>query len=572
MPNTSASGGELYTFKNAGEIQKLVKSLYRESPLDRFKLGRTYEVEEMDTGAEAIETESLAVSNGVDMGTGASGQDHSSTYLQVANVDEADIVKADGRYIYAVTNKQEVVIYEASEGNAKKLSTIGSTGVENYISDIFLKGDTLITIGYVWDDAEDGSYAAVVIYDIKDRSDPKFVDQFRQSGQNIVSSRMVGDYVYLVTTTYAFDNYPIPRCTIDGEYKEMDASDISCVPHPTASVYTILSAVDTSSGRTGKSKTKAVFGSSSNIYCNDHNLYIANEEYRKDAVGWDTRVIRASFEGLDVKFNRTAVVHGYINNQFSMDEYDGYFRIATTERRNGLEVNDLYVLDDKLDETGKISGFARDESIKAVRFMGTKAYVITYEAIDPLFVMDLSNPADPRIEGEVMIDGFSSMLVPAGKGRMLGIGYATGDNGYGGQYASGLKLALFDVSDPSEPKVLDSMEFENMDSPAQSTHLALVVNEKHGYYAVPYNINNYDMIIDFEAEGEIDDGEDADYDPYRAESGVLVFGIGGGSKIEVYDRHGLDMQQIVRNVYIDDYIYGITAKGEVSGFRFTKQP
>ena len=157
--------------------------------------------------------------------------------------------------------------------------------------------------------------------------------------------------------------------------------------------------------------------------------------------------------------------------------------------RGGIDVNNLFVLDPDLKEAGSVTGFARNESIKAVRYVGDKAYVITYEAIDPLFIIDLSDPEDPSIEGEVMIDGFSTLLVPVNEGRMLGIGHATGDNGYGGEYDSGLKLALFDISDPSHPAVLDSMEFKDMMSPAQSDHHALMVNAEAGYtHSVDYDI------------------------------------------------------------------------------------
>ena len=133
------------------------------------------------------------------------------------------------------------------------------------------------------------------------------------------------------------------------------------------------------------------------------------------------------------------------------------------------------MLDSDLNEAGSVTGFARNESIKSVRYFGDRAYVITYKAIDPLFIIDLSDPEDPEIEGEVMIDGFSTLLIPAGEGRLLGIGHATGDNGYGGEFENGLKIVLFDISDPSEPKVLDSKEFEDMSSFAQSDHHALTI-------------------------------------------------------------------------------------------------
>ena len=595
LPDTSAKNGELHEFKSRTEIERIIKSFNREPFLDRFRFGRgmgagdmvEYATEDAPMASEA--TSDMASNSAKSAETGSAsasggGSDHSSTYLQVEDVDEADIVKVDGRYIYAVSNKQEVYIYEAKDGKTKKLSTIGSNGIEQYINDIFLKGDILVAVGHVYKGSD--GYTAVVTYDISDRSNPKLINEFRQGGNDIVSSRMVGDYVYLVTTCYTYGNNIIPKCTIDGEYKEIAPTDICCVPNPKTSNYTILSAVDISSGQAGRSKTKALFGSTHNIYCNNHNLYVSVEEYDEKTWNVKTRVVRAALDGLKIKFNGTAIVEGYIDNQFSMDEYNGFFRIATTANRNGMDVNHLYVLDEKLQEVGKIASFARDESIKAVRFMGDTAYVITYEAIDPLFVMDLSDPTNPRIKGEVKIDGFSSLLVPIDGKRLLGIGHATGDNGYGGQYASGLKLALFDVSDPTEPKVLDSKEFKDMESPAQGTHLALTVNKDKGYYAIPYNIWDYgDVFVDDDVD-ITDDAEsipapdelggDFTYEePIREpqnETGVLVFGVGGSDKdkIEVYDQHKLDAVQILRNAYIGDYIYGITGKAEIHSFKFEK--
>lgn len=572
-PDTSVRGGELYTFKNENEINRIVKRLNSSSPSERFNLkdGVTdIAVEE----SSDFETNALGDSAAAPDTSAKAGAEsfYSETYLQVEDVDEPDIVKVDGRYIYAVSNKREVIIYEAKDGKASKVSAIGNNGVEQYIQNIFLHGDTLVAVGSIYDD-EDRSYIAVVSYDISDRSKPKIINTFRQSGDHVVSSRMVGDFVYLVTNIYAYDDCIIPKSTIDGEYKDLSPSDISCVPNPQSASYIILSAVDIASGTAGKSKTKAVMGVSDDIYCNNHNLYISVNEWDNAKDAASTRIVRASLDGLNIKFNGTAVVRGYIDNQFSMDEHNGYFRIATTTQRGGIDVNNLYVLDEKLNEVGRIAGFARDEQIKAVRFMRDKAYVITYEAIDPLFVMDLSDPENPRIEGEVKIDGFSSLLIPVDGTRLLGIGHATGDNGYGGQYASGLKLALFDISNPSEPKVLDSKEFKDMSSPAQESHLALTVNPERDYFAIPYDVYSYggiipiedDMIIDAESSEDVESPEDAE-PGIENEHGVLVFGIDKG--IEVYDRHNLGETQILRSPCIGDYIYGIDGHAEVHSFRF----
>ena len=579
-PDTGVVNGELYTFKSKSEIEHLISSL-DESP--GFSFGKRLDVveeSEMATGessdvmANDSEADGMVSSEAKSSASsGNSASEHSETYLQVEEVDEADIVKTDGKYIYYVNSAREVVILSAENGKTRQLAKIGSSGVENYVHDIFLKGDTLVTVGYVYD--EDEGYTGVVTYDISDRSRPEPVSEMRQTGQ-IISSRMVGNYVYLVTTDSVFKGgRTVPMVMDGGDLKEMDASDICCIPEPQRSSYIVLSAMDITSGSQTRHQTRAIFGATDDIYCNDHNLYAVSYEWDDRNQTTYTRIVRASLDGLNVKFNATARVRGHIDDQFSMDEKDGYFRIATTAQRDGMDVNNLFVLDGKLKEVGKVTGFARNESIKSVRYFGDKAYVITYEAIDPLFVIDLNDPANPVIEGEVKIDGFSTLLVPAGEGKLLGIGHATGDNGYGGEYASGLKLVLFDISDPSEPKVIDSKEFKDMDSPAQETHKALTVNSKEGWYAVPYGIWSYPDVID-EEPVEINDAEessdvlieeDTEEEP-GYEAGVLVFG--ADDKLNVYDQHKLGSDQLHRCVYIGDYIYALDDEGNALSFKFTK--
>ena len=582
-PDTALSGDELYTFKSENEIERLLKSMDSSSHFDLFKLGKRSADEELAEYETAPLEDSSSDTGAVSdpMTSKAAGADsHSETYLQVDDVDESDIVKTDGKYIYYVTDSREVVILSAEDGKTKKLSTIGSSGVENYIDDIYVKGDRLVTVGTIYKDDSDEPSSGIVVYNISDRSKPEVLYDFSQTG-SILSSRMVGDYVYLVTNDYIYrGGRAVPVCgSIEGPQR-LEAADICCVPQPRTSSYIVLSAIDISSGDQGRSATKAIFGASDQIYCNDRNLYCTSTEWKDGSDTLYTRIVRASLDGLKVKFNATTNVRGYVDSQFSMDERDGYFRIATTSQRAGIDVNNLYILDPRLKEAGKVTGFARNESIKAVRFIGDKAYVITYEAIDPLFIIDLSDPASPRIEGEVKIDGFSTLLIPVSKDRLLGIGHATGDNGYGGEYDSGLKLVLFDISDPSEPEVLDSKEFRDMSSIAQYDHHALMVNSDEGYFAIPYEIWNYsavdesDVFVEDDAEepsGTVDaDGSESDtlayYEPeYDYETGVLLFK--AGDKINSVDKHRLDGSAILRSVYIGDWTYALDGDGNVQSFR-----
>ena len=568
-PDTSPVGDELYTFKSQKEIERLLSSLDESPRYGRLKLGRSSDTELIEYEEDVAYGESAdAAGDAPDMGLASnsvtekgSAGSHSETYLQVDEVDEADIVKTDGKYIYYVTNRCEVVILSAKDGKTEKLATIGSNGIENYINDIYLKGDKLITVGTIYKDDSDESSSGIVVYDISDRSRPEVLYDFSQTG-NILSSRMVGDYVYLVTNDYVYrGGRPVPKCGSTENMKNLDAAEICCVPNPHSSSYIVISAVDTASGDQGRSATKAVFGASDQIYCNDHNLYCTSMEWPDDSNTYYTRIVRASLDGLKVKVDATTKVRGYVNSQFSMDERSGYFRIATTSERAGIDVNNLYVLDSKLKEAGKVTGFARNESIKAVRFIGDKAYVITYEAIDPLFIIDLADPANPRIEGEVKIDGFSTLLIPVSRDRLLGIGHATGDNGYGGEYDSGLKLALFDISDPSEPKVLDSREFNEMSSQAQYDHHALMVNSDAGYYAIPYEVWHYE---DYDEE-EFETEDDAEEPQETYESGILLFK--ADDRIGSVDQHKLGNTEYYRSVYIGDWVYALDADGNVNSFK-----
>lgn len=591
-PDTSEVDGELYTFGSEREIKQLLKSLNTER-VGGIKYRNVFGGD-ADSGLieyEAAPDESYSSDSmaGNSMAAGevssskAAGSAHSDTYLQVEGIDEADIVKTDGKYIYYVNTDKEVVILSADNGKTEKVSVIGYSGVENYIDDIYLSGDRLITVGRYYKDDSDESSSGIVVYDISDRSKPKELYDFSQTGI-ILSSRMVGDYVYLVTNDYVYKGgRALPYCGGTDSLSGMKPSDICCLPDPKAPSYLVLSAVDVSTGTKGKTVTKAILGAGDTIYCNDHNLYSVTTEWdEKDGTTY-TRIVRAALDGADVKFNATARVRGYVDSQFSMDEKDGYFRIATTSERGGMDVNNLFVLDKSLREAGKVTGFARNESIKAVRFMGDKAYVITYEAIDPLFIIDLADPENPVIEGEVMIDGFSTLLIPVGDGRLLGIGHATGDNGYGGEFDSGLKLALFDISDPSHPKVLDSKEFEDMTSFAQNDHHALMVNNEAGYFAIPYDIYRYDdepfpleddVIIEDDAlagdaevyddsEDDIDETEPEESDTHEA--GILVFK--ADDSIGAVDQHALGSSELFRSVYIGDWIYALDAKGNVQSFK-----
>jgi uncharacterized secreted protein with C-terminal beta-propeller domain len=543
------SGEDILYFSSYDEIDKLMKE--RLSDSDKFYYGSKYSRNFAKSGDEIVEE---SASDGAT--TASSAPSHSETYKQVDAVDEADIVKTDGKYIYVIRDNEqsEVIIFSADNGKTEKVSTI-KLKENNWGKEMFISGKTLVVISTVDGYNKKGNFSSstlVCTYDISNKEKPKKEYEYTQSGY-YTSSRMLGGCVYIVSdhsSFYYYKDYAVPcTATNGGDYEKLAPNDICAVKDSESAGYTVIGAVDITNGKNASSKTKAIIGCAQDIYCNENNLYVAGVNYEHQSYGYSgyylpqTTIVKYSFDKTEIKLAATGKVEGNINNQFSMDEKDGYFRIATTTlSKSGKDINVLYVLDKKLSEVGRVDGFAKNEHIEAVRFIGDMAYVITYERTDPLFIIDLSNPKAPQILGEVKISGFSTMLVPIDEKTLLGIGYATEESEFG-EATSGLKLALFDISNPASPKVIDAKELNDTDSPVQDNHKALVVNSEKNYFAIP-----------------------AWYDDY-ANSGALVFNAKNG-KINILEKFASKkIAEPDRCVYIGNYIYVVdTYEGIIDSF------
>ncbi len=499
---------------------------------------------------------------------------HSETYKQDEAVDEADIIKTDGKYIYykhtesidpgyeyAYQRKDLVDIYRAKNGKAELVSQIDSSVLaydDNFstgIDDMFLYKNRLIV--RMWYYSSQGELMqATRVYNVSSPRNPKLICDYRQSGFG--ESRMIGNIVYNVTKHSARSDAPdggIPKCGYGDYLDYVPLNDVCYIKDAQSSYFVIISAIDVITGERVAS-TKAVLGGSRTIYCNENNLYLTSNKvetnfdeidfsdesdienlYYKTAVD----IIKIELNSNEIRFVASGSVDGYVLNQFSMDEKDGYFRIATTNYATfGNETSAVYVLDENMNLVGKTDDFAKGESIKAVRYNGDIAQVITYEETDPLFVIDLSNPEKPIIKGSLEIDGFSSLLVPISENRLLGIGYQTEET-EGVISTCGLKLVLFDISDNENPVALDTKEFYKTYSQVQRDHKALVVNREKGYYAIPY----------YKYNSEIDEEDESD-------CGVITFEV-NNDEIEITNEFRSDTRNGyyngVRCVYIDDYIY-----------------
>lgn len=408
--------------------------------------------------------------------SGTADADHAdfgTTNTQVVGVDEDDIIKNDGKYIYILSD-WSVKIVEAE--SMKLVSTTdvyynSTTGAEG----MYLYEETLVVIGADWDDEPK---TRIFIYDISDRKKPVKTDEFSQDG-NYFSSRLVDGRVILLSqyTVYReeieiYNGYAryediAPHTETNGEAATLSSQMISILPQDEnySDTYVVMSTIDLESPEF-EPKTSAILGNGREVYCTTKNLYIIAQRYESDE---ESRVINLSstvtvihrflFDSGVIEANGTGEVAGRILNQFSLDERDGYIRIATTL----TESNQIAVLDKNLKQVAKIDGIAPGETIKSVRYIGNYGYVVTFLQTDPLFVIDFTDMKNPKIVGELKIPGFSSYLHPF-NGYLVGIGTDGDESGE----TNALKISLFDISDPTNPQEVDRFIIRN--AYAQTDH------------------------------------------------------------------------------------------------------
>ena len=242
-------------------------------------------------------------------------------------------------------------------------------------------------------------------------------------------------------------------------------------------------------------------GAGEDVYSSNQNMYIAKQKNVYDAdthksLGYDTKILKFNLNNGKIKFKAEADVTGGINNQFSMDENNGYFRIATTvgisswDIDNDSSSNSLYILDENLKEVGKVEGIAKGEKIYSVRYVGNKAYVVTFKTMDPLFVIDLSDVKKPKILGELKIPGYSTYLHPYDETHLIGFGYDTKENSSEDGYVqNGLKMSMFDITNLNNPKEMFTVKIgENgTTSPLTEDHKALLFSKEKNIIAFPVN-------------------------------------------------------------------------------------
>ncbi len=515
------SGDEyLQSVESYAEIESYFLELQKSTFSDRLSGG----VEKIFNGGAKDTVAELADSAvGQTAGT-SSGEDlalHGTTNTQVQNVDESDILKNDGSYLYIAHNTDggayvEIVDIRTPSAlkTAAQISLQDEAHPNRLVLELYQTGDTLVVLcgDYADPTVTNGQEILIsdtatpyglmqktvaLIYDITDRSEPVLRYSYGVDG-GTVSTRMTGDNLLLVTQ-YSVPMYEnktdlknacVP-CYYSGEEKyRFPVSDIYRAADSTDAAYMTVSLLNTAALSPAQ-ETIAVLGGGTEIYCSESTLLIAGMDYT-NAVSTSndgettsftparagTRLYAFQIEK-ELAYLGSAGIGGTLLDQFSMDEYDGYYRIATTAQDGCI----VTVLDKALKTVGQLRNIAPGESIYATRFIGDTAYLVTFYQTDPLFVIDLQNPTQPKIAGELKIPGFSNYLHPYSGTLLVGIGQAGTDSGAIQQ----LKISLFDVRDPQSPKEADSLVFSDADysySPSQYEHKAYLTFSD-GSFAVP---------------------------------------------------------------------------------------
>lgn len=389
----------------------------------------------------------------------ASSVDFSETNVQEQGVDEADIIKTDGEYIYILREDLSLAIVKAQGGVPQTVSiTSLPSGGDGSIHEMYLEEKTLYLIltevsSNLIEDSDTyytktGRSTLLLTYDISDCSSPALLGTVRQDG-SYADSRKNGDFIYLFTrytpdirSTYE-DSCIAPA--VNGQ--TVKASDFFLPESLGDTSYLVISSV--SADTPDKiCETKVLVSGGSQFYVSQENIYIANEIYSESPM--ITSLTRFHYTDGQITGAAAGSFKGYLNNSFSMNEYNGYLRVAATSVDDDWnEQNALYILDGALSQVGSIENLAEGEIIRSARFFGDAGYFVTFQQTDPLFSVDLSDPENPRILGELKVSGFSSYLHFYGKNQLLGIGYEA-DESTGA--ATGLKLSMFDISDRSDVK------------------------------------------------------------------------------------------------------------------------
>lgn len=547
-------------------------------------------------------------------GADAQSGEYSTTNVQEFGVDEADIIKNDGSHIFMIKGNTVRIIKAYPAQAMEQVATLMIDTGRFYPQELYLDDDTLTIIGYsgegigVYDeeiqarsisDIAPGYFpqgqVKLVSYNVSDRSNPEEIRSVSLEG-NYLSSRKIGDTVYLVANKYNWYRWgqPLPAAgemlpafSDSSNTREKVAVPCDAIRYfpnfqdPNFLILAAINTVDTDK----KVDREVLLGSGDQVYASQENLYVTrtawDEVYfeRGTDVGWNnaefTEIYRFSLDNDSISFTAKGRAQGNVLNQFSMSEYDNVFRIATQKGQMWgatLSESVITTFDADMNELDRLEGIAPGERMYSARFVGDRAYMVTFKKVDPLFVIDVADPEDLEILGKLKIPGYSDYLHPYDEDHIIGFGkeaVPANEEDIGAQdfaWYQGMKIALFDVSDVQNPRELytEVIGDRGTDSEILHNHKALLFDRAKELLAFPVTVHE---IMDKDSRTKASEYGEPIFQGVYVYTLNLEEGFTLRGKLTNYDdswfektgdyfygSYDLNMQRVI---YIGEYLYGI---------------
>lgn len=530
-----------------------------------------------------------------------SNLEFSTTNVQVENVDEADIIKTDGNYIYSLSESNVIITDVTDKENPKEVNKIENS-TSSVPVDLLLYNNMLVVI---MEDATKSSYnrtVSVTVYDISNKENINQVKNI-ELNQRYYSSRLIDGHLYLIANgslkedsddnieTFYKENYEIKAINLKNMYYFKDRPSI----YETEIVHMDLNVID------NDIEVQSFLSDVDSIYVSEKNIYMADGYYSSTALSqtlstllslkgvwgfldedlydysYKTSIIKLGIQDdYSVKFVAKNDIEGETIDQFSFDEYNNNLRVAIQNSDYGSKI---VVFNEKMKLIGETGYVGKNEDMYSSRFIGNRAYLVTYMNTDPLFTFDLSDPKKPKILGELKIPGYSTYLHPYDENHLIGIGINTEErvsrNSYGqvigtNVYVTGMKMALFDVSNLKNPTLVSEVAIgdSRTKSAILDNHKALLFSKEKQLIAIP--VTSYPKDLEDE---QISGDETVDkvIKAYKTSSdyiseGYLVYNINleDGITQKGTITHNSDSKysyrnsQMLRGLYINDYLYTVS--------------
>ena len=616
---------ELKTIKSEKQLEKMYSRRDDDSILKKailgplvlpYEISRNIYVEEdyiiTEDITSATDSESIFknIQTNEQSSNSITNKDYSKTNIQVENVDEADIIKTDGNYIYSLS-KESIVITDVTDPNKIKVAS-KITPTDNGIpEDLILFENKLVAIcseinsPYIYYSSNKNN-TIVRIYDITNREEPRMVKNYKLY-EPYYTTRCIGSKLYVISTgNLRKENNKIVRY-YDEEYsqKEIELKNIKYLKNVETNKQTIISMMDLNNIEQNVNVSSYLIDIE-NAYISEKNIYLLDTNYKGNyypkissiygikgiwglndyiydyTENYETEIYKFNIlENGEVEYSCKTRVKGQTINQYSLDEYNENLRVALKDSKEGSRI---VIFNEKMKQIGETPYLAKGEQMYSTRFMGDKAYLVTYKTIDPLFVIDLSNPTEPKVLGELKIPGYSTYLHPYDENHLIGIGMQTEEKinrDIQGKVTSatatitGMKMALFDVTDPTNPVEISSTVIgdRRTTSAILTNPKALLFSKEKELIAIP--VNNYAEYISIASSNTYEDTINAykkNTTKYISE-GYAVYSINIEKGIDlkgIITQENMDNKsqytyyytnsKLLRGVYIENNLYTVSEK------------